>query len=89
MNGTQPDKTPQVNWVRIMGIFLAVIAGIYVISRVLRVLREGSGGAASFSGGGVSEPFDYLPPELRVIYSLVWWGMLLLAACVVVRILKR
>jgi hypothetical protein len=87
MNG-QPGQTPQVPWARIVGIFIAVSAGIYVISRALRVLREGLGGGAPFSGGG-SGPFDYLPPVQRVIFSLVAWGMLLLAACVVVRILKR
>ena len=89
MNGIQPQQPPQINWAKILVIFLGVNAGIYVLSRILRFMREGSGGVASVSGGGTSGTFDYLPPGQRVIYSLVWWGMLLLAACTVARILKR
>ena len=82
---TPTEKSPHNHWLRIIAFFFAGIAAIYVISRVLQAVRGGSSPAPS-TGGGL---FEYLPPEQRALFSLVALGMLILAACVMTRILKR
>ena len=80
-----PGKSPQINVIRIIAFFFAGIAAIYVVSRILQCVR-GWGGPAPDIGGGF---FEYLPPVHRALFTLVVWGLTILAACVLARILKR